>query len=274
MIARFKDKKCTRKGVYCSLTEATMIKPSRDLGIDSNNVAPNYIWKSSSNDDYHAHSPVLTINSLNVPILASKESEMRNKGKIRDYKCSDRVHSFKYIYDLNNSLHFTEDEDEKDMQRQMLLQSILNDRENFIPTKRGANHHALVEEHHNLITSTHIIVNKERANRNSMPLCRENGLDELASEQAKRMATGKGKKHSDLNNLISKISDYTATPIRKLGENVCGGNSIDEIFQKMMGDPNYIAERNNMLDRRFSSFGIGIATSSKGKTYICQIFKG
>jgi hypothetical protein len=59
----------------------------------------------------------------------------------------------------------------------------------------------------------------------------------------------------------------------RIGENVAVGNTIQEIHMAMMSDS--IADRNNILDRRYVYFGMGTAKSQRsGKIYVCQIFQG
>lgn len=60
---------------------------------------------------------------------------------------------------------------------------------------------------------------------------------------------------------------------RRIGENVAVGNTIQEIHMAMMSD--LIADKNNILDRRYIYFGMGTAKSEvTGKLYLCQIFQG
>ena len=63
-------------------------------------------------------------------------------------------------------------------------------------------------------------------------------------------------------------------PCRTVGENVCKGTSVQFIQKKIMRSPKYESDKNNVLDRRFSSFGVGSAPDVDGILYICQIFKG
>jgi len=232
---------------------------ARHLTLDADSVVrPAHQWKCCSSEDHHEHSPVLSINNSNIPLLARKETELRESGEM----VSRRDPGGLPIENI------------KKTQRQVLVQSIVEDRRTYFLPMTGTDNYAHIKEHHNLITSIHVRINTERAKRNILPLCRENELDELASDQAKQMATRMRKKHSDVKQLISKISDHTDAIPRRLGENICGGNTVDAVHKKMMGDPRYEADRNNIFDRRFSSFGIGVGISSKGKVYVCQIYKG
>ena len=122
------------------------------------------------------------------------------------------------------------------------------------------------------ITSNHVLINNTRVMYNILPLIREKELDKVASNHAKWMATQRRCKHSNMQHTLSEI--LQSTPCRRIGENVCSGKSVKDIHNKILNMPRYKADRNNMGDRRFSSFGVGVATSSKGRVYICQIYKG
>merc|ERR1740139_753510 len=252
-----KDIKGNKRGVYFSLTEgATFMLASRKLNTPVA-VSPNYEWISASKEDHHEHSPVFSVAKSNIPLLGIKEAELIRDGAI----CSGP----------KNGLHF---EDKKKMLRQWLVRSLVKDRQSFMPMSLSDDDYTSTIQSHHLVTSIHVLINRHRAKLNIMQLTRDKNLDEIASNQAKRIADKKGKKHSNLNNLISEIRDSTAVPFRRIGENVCGGTSIDDIFEKMMTDHVYVADGNNIFDRRFISFGVGVATSFKGKVYICILFKG
>lgn len=261
---KFERKQSTR-GVFYPFPKCVSDKqiPSRSLCSDSVVcvVPKKCVWKDSSSEDHHEYCPEFTIHKTNIPLLVPMEQEMRLRGDINSFRESP------------DKLRFV---DEKKVQRQALRRAIAKHRETFLPlTENEDDIYAKIKEHHNLITSMFILINKERQKRNIIPLCREHELEELASDQAQRNAERRGKKHSDLNNIISKITDPSDfAPFRRIGENVCGGKDIDGIHKKMMTDPRYQADRNNIFDTRFSSFGIGVAICSNGKVYICQIYKG
>jgi hypothetical protein len=116
-------------------------------------------------------------------------------------------------------------------------------------------------------SSNHVMVNQERMKRIIPPLLRESDLDELAREHAAAMASSKKLFHSDPSGLLFKVSG----PSRRLGENVAKGANIREIHNAMM---ELKGDRNNMLDRRYTNFGMGTAQGSNGELYLCQIFRG
>jgi len=252
----------TTRGVYCSSPYGIgmCMKPTRHLDGDSTDVLSDhklsdYQWTPSTSEDHHVHSPLYSVTSSNIELLRAKETELRGSGALKSLDSSEE----KY-------------EDEIKKQKSILLRSIVKERVNLVPI--GKRHYALISNHHNLISSTHILINKERAARGILPLCRQKELDDLACEQAKRIATQGGKEHSNVNDLISRLTKIITVPIRRIGENVCGGVDMDSIYQKMMNDPRYLADRNNMFDRRFISYGVGVAQSSKGKYYVCQLYRG
>jgi len=248
----------TTRGVYCSPTDhiSKCMKPARHLDGDSTDVlSDDYQWTLSTSADHHVHSPVYSVTNSNVELLRAKETELRGSRVIKSLDSSEE----KY-------------EDEIKAQRKVLLRSIVTERVNLVPI--GEHHYAHISDHHNLISSTHILINKERAKHRILPLCRKKELDELASEQAKHIATRRGKEHSNANDLILRITKNNTAPVRRIGENICGGMDMDSIYHKMMESPKYLADRNNMFDRRFSSYGVGVAQSSKGKYYICQLYMG
>lgn len=299
-------RRSTKRGVYCSPTEGTSIDSSRHIIASLLDVAPNYRWKCSSNEDHHKHSPVFAVHDLNVSMLATKESELRKNCILTETWCSRSGGG------AIKRVHF---EDEIEEQRKVLLQSVVEERADSLPMSRHA-YHTHIDYHDidsngslspedsmqiktapksilcepkikakvkvkangtkNLITSPHILVNKQRANHKIMPLFRESTLDDLASNQANYLAKKRREEHSDVNKLISNMvgSCGFAVPLRRLGENVGRGRTVESIYFRMMHDSKRVGDRNNLLDRRFSSFGVGIATDSEGDIYICQIFKG
>lgn len=115
-------------------------------------------------------------------------------------------------------------------------------------------------------SSNHIMVNKERIKRSIPALTRRIELDTLARERAATMANLGSIKHGRPDDIQFQIG-----PCRRFGENVACGNSIREIHNDMVKNE---ADRNNMLDRRYSYMGMGTAKGEDGKLYFCQIFKG
>jgi hypothetical protein len=115
-------------------------------------------------------------------------------------------------------------------------------------------------------SSNHILVNKERIKHNIHALTRRIELDALARERAEKMANECTIQHSDPEDIKTRLH-----PCRRFGENVASGSSIRDIHKGMIRND---ADRNNMLDRRYSYFGMGTAKGEDGTLYLCQLFKG
>jgi len=117
-------------------------------------------------------------------------------------------------------------------------------------------------------SSNHVLVNKERVKRRIPPLMRRAELDELARQHAETMAAEDALYHSNPNEMVQKIG----RPSRRLGENVSYGDSIRDIHKIMMETGG--ADKNNILDRRYLTMGMGTARGPDGGLYMCQIFRG
>ena len=105
-----------------------------------------------------------------------------------------------------------------------------------------------------------------------LPLIRKIELYQVAYDHAKHMINQRKCEHSNIENIIPKASN--PAPWQRIGENICRGKSVQAIHEEIMNNPDCIADKNNMYDRRFSSFGVGIATGFEGELYVCQIYKG
>lgn len=146
--------------------------------------------------------------------------------------------------------------------------------------------------------SHHVMINTERVQRNIHPLIREQALDEVAQQHAKYMALKESVEHSAVAETASKIIIRTGY-CRMIGENVyCTAadaavastmitntriakpakrrrrknKPTQEAYKKQFATS--IADRKNILNDRFETFGVGTAQSESGKIYICQIFRG
>lgn len=115
--------------------------------------------------------------------------------------------------------------------------------------------------------SNHVMINQERTRRIAAPLKRLRELDEIAREQARKMASARRLFHSTPEELSAKFQ----RPSRRLGENVGCGESIHDIHKDMMKNR---ANKNNILDRRYTHMGTASLKGSDGKLYICQVFRG
>merc|ERR1719491_139895 len=157
---------------------------------------------------------------------------------------------------MSTTTKLTRREEERD--EKLALTNIISDRRKALPIN--------IE----YLATSHNLINTERVSRNILPLHRARELDELATIQAKIMATRQCRMHSCLDTIMTKI--LKSGRCRTVGENVCKGTSVDFIIKKIMRSSKYESDKNNILDRRFSSFGVGVASDVDGVLYICQIF--
>lgn len=127
--------------------------------------------------------------------------------------------------------------------------------------------------------SNHIMVNAERTRKNVPPLRRDRNLDRVARDHAKVMADEKLVRHMDgpteLQSRILEGQDNSVDRQRlffpRLGVNIARGRSIEDIHKFMIAN---LAERNNVLDKRFATMGMGTARDDNGMIYLCQVFGG
>lgn len=116
-------------------------------------------------------------------------------------------------------------------------------------------------------SSNHIMVNKARSDKLIAPLYRLTELDEIAKKHADKMATEENVFHSS----PSTIQEQFQRPCRRLGENVAKGDNIRVIHAMMLHNT---ANRNNILDRRFTHMGMATSRGCDGSLYLCQVFRG
>mmetsp|Transcript_93262 Transcript_93262/g.139919 ORF Transcript_93262/g.139919 Transcript_93262/m.139919 type:complete len:81 (+) Transcript_93262:542-784(+) len=57
---------------------------------------------------------------------------------------------------------------------------------------------------------------------------------------------------------------------KRIGANVGKGASVNDIHKYMMTSS--VSDKNNIIDRRFVSMGVGTAKGADGTLYMCQIF--
>jgi uncharacterized protein YkwD len=126
--------------------------------------------------------------------------------------------------------------------------------------------------------SNHIMINTERIRRSIPPLRRERELDRVARDHAKFMAESKMVRHVESPaELQAKIvedkddADRQRLFFPRLGVNISRGRSIEEIHKFMMAT---LAERNNIIDKRFTTMGMGTHRADNGVIYLCQVFGG
>ena len=98
------------------------------------------------------------------------------------------------------------------------------------------------------------------------PLKRMRDLDAIAREQAKMMASEQMLFHAEPVAIQEQLGRECG---RRIGENVTKGTDLHAIHSKMMTT---LADKNNIMDRRFTWMGVGTAKASDGTLYLCQIF--
>jgi len=234
-----KSRASTKKGVHCSIIRYNASKTDLSTNLKSCKNTTDCEWQRSTYNDLIDFSPIYSANNLTTTLLQTKKHGFSREGM----KVANRKN---------------EDEDEE----KLAFIKIVRERQKALPLNLNDGYFA----------NSHNFVNRERVKRNILPLYRVRHLDELASEQAKIMAGQQSRDHSDLDTLISNI--IKPGPCRRVGENVCRGKSIQLVHKKMMSSLKYATDKNNILDRRYSSFGIGVAPDINGIFYVCQIYKG
>mmetsp|Transcript_132084 Transcript_132084/g.196772 ORF Transcript_132084/g.196772 Transcript_132084/m.196772 type:complete len:260 (+) Transcript_132084:33-812(+) len=121
--------------------------------------------------------------------------------------------------------------------------------------------HKLPRMNTGYFVSNHIMINNERTKRTRVPLKRNPGLDEIAREHAREMATQRRLTHPDLEILPSTTARF--------GVNIGRGPNVSDVHKAMMASE---PDKNNIIDRRFVSMGVGTAKGSDGAIYLCQLF--
>lgn len=116
-------------------------------------------------------------------------------------------------------------------------------------------------------SSNHVMVNQARAARTVAPLFRLKELDELAREHAGSMAVRAEMYYMDPVMLHIALD----RPSSRYGTNVARGSSISDIHKAMMQN---VADKNNILDRRYSHFGMAAVRGQNGELFLAQIFRG
>ena len=119
------------------------------------------------------------------------------------------------------------------------------------------------------LTSNHLLINDERLKRVMAPLKRSAHLDELARAQARAMAEADSLFFSNPDELCDAIAGHCESSTR-VGQNVARGASVLAIHKNMIRES--LADRNNILDRRFLAMGVGTAKSANNTLFVCQIF--
>jgi len=224
-------------GVWCSSMGKNMALAHMGLNLDSTEplISRNDIIKWKSTEDEDHHK---FSRSIMQPCNISQS--LMNK-------------------ENNSNNDDDDDSEEESMEKEYAVARAVHSRAKKLP--KGLGHFA----------SLHVLLNQERVSRGIMPLHRSIELDELASNHARYMSEHQDLVHSNASDLMAKV--VKVGPCRRLGENVQRGKSTKHIHKKMMKS-SIMADKNNVLDRRYVSFGVGIGTSDNDGVYVCQIFRG
>jgi len=127
--------------------------------------------------------------------------------------------------------------------------------------------------------SLHVMINNERIKHQVAPLQRVPALDELAREHASFMAKNQTLAHGDLKELREKLEETSvitsaaSQSAQRIGSNVCwcSGGDLSIMHETMMKES--VADRNNILDRRYTQMGVGtFKCLEDGKLYVCELF--
>jgi len=121
----------------------------------------------------------------------------------------------------------------------------------------------------------HYLVNNERRKKGLTDLYWDEDLAKMARAFSKKMARESFFSHFDRdgNSVVERIKDSNIKGWNKIGENLffCEGyNSFDALAVR--GWMNSSEHRRNILDRQFTTTGIGVAQTPDGRIYITQVF--
>ena len=117
------------------------------------------------------------------------------------------------------------------------------------------------------------LINAQRKQQGLRPLAYNTQLDQMAKIQAGNMARYQRMAHTLPNANLPTLGDrarYVGYTYGKIAENVALGYPNAETVVE--GWMNSSGHRRNILDREVVETGIGIARSSAGGLYYCQVF--
>lgn len=133
-------------------------------------------------------------------------------------------------------------------------------------------------------SSNHMMINRERFICATAPLTRSTKLDTLARAHAEQLLAQQKVEHLETS---QKTTDSTTIQLlhidpavleaqlsgeswHRIGSNVKTGTTLKKMHREMMRTN---AQRNNIIDRRFSEMGVGVARGKNG-LILCQLFAG
>jgi uncharacterized protein YkwD len=117
------------------------------------------------------------------------------------------------------------------------------------------------------------LINVQRRRQGLAPLAFNPQLDRMAKIQAENMARFQKMAHVIPDASLPTLGDrarYVGYPYSRISENVAlGYPSAETVVEGWMSSSGH---RRNILDREVAETGIGIARSSAGGIYYCQVF--
>ena len=121
----------------------------------------------------------------------------------------------------------------------------------------------------------HYLINNERRKKGLGDLYWDEDLAKMARAYSKKMARESFFSHFDRdgNSVVERAKDSDIKGWNKIGENLffCEGyDSFDSLAVR--GWMNSSEHRRNILDRQFTTTGIGVAQTRDGRIYITQVF--
>lgn len=112
--------------------------------------------------------------------------------------------------------------------------------------------------------SIHSLTNTERTKRSLGKLGTNACLKRYALAQAQRQARENRMYHQQMQPILR------ACGLRYVGENVAAGYpTAQSVMTGWMNSPGH---RANILKREFNRLGVGVAYSTSGRSYYCQVF--
>ena len=119
------------------------------------------------------------------------------------------------------------------------------------------------------------LINDERQKKGLRELYWDNSLAQLARSYSKKMAKESFFSHydGDGKTVVDRAKDSNIENWNRIGENLffCEGYN-DFNLLAVRGWMNSPEHRQNILDRQYTTTGIGIAQSKRGQIYITQVF--
>ena len=115
------------------------------------------------------------------------------------------------------------------------------------------------------------MVNAARTSEGLAVLARDTTLDKLAAEHDKRMIDEKTVGH-DVGDGDPRTRVFAAglNP-RATGENVASASTLGHAHRSLWASPSH---RSNILEKRFTSIGVGVLKTPDGRVWVTEIFTG